>query len=62
MNQKYLQGKENARQEAIDFQACFEEFPGSFSYSELEERLSHFEKMAHRYGLVKEFKKWHNLK
>ena len=57
MNQKYLQGKENARQEAIDFQACFEEFPVSFSYSELEERQSHFEKMAHRFGLVKEFRK-----
>lgn len=56
MNKKYLQGKDAARQEAINFQACFAEYSGIFSYSELADRLARFEKLAYRYGLVKEFK------
>ena len=51
---KYQKGKENTRNEAIDWQADFANH--SYSYGELFYFLDYFETKARRYGLVKEFK------
>lgn len=50
----YAQGKENARQAAIDWQADFAN--NSYSYGELAEWSAYFERLARRYGLVGEFR------
>lgn len=50
----YQQRKENARQEAIDWQNDFGN--RSMSWGELAEAQAHFEKQAKRYGLVAEFR------
>lgn len=51
---KYQEGKEKARQEAIDWQADFGNH--NYSYGELAFYSGYFEKKAKRFGLVKEFK------
>lgn len=50
----YKQRKEKARKEAIEWQLSFSD--KDYSYSELAEAGSHFERLARRYGLVREFK------
>ena len=50
----YQNAKENARQEAIDWQAGFQD--NNYSYGELAEWQDYFTKKARRYGLVQEFK------
>lgn len=51
---KYLNGKENARNKAIDYQnwAADQEL----SYGELLEYSLYFEKLGKRYGLLAEFR------
>lgn len=51
---KYQKGKEKTRNEAIDWQADFDNH--NYSYGELFYFLDYFEAKARRYGLVKEFK------
>ena len=51
---KYQKGKENTRNEAIDWQADFANH--NDSYAELAYFSDYFETKARRYGLVKEFK------
>ena len=51
---KYQKGKEKARNEAIDWQADFDNH--NYSYGELAYFSDYFETKARRYGLVKEFK------
>ena len=50
----YETKKENARQEAIDWQSDF--CNHNYSYGELAEFGYHFEKLGRRYGLLKEFR------
>ncbi len=50
----YEMKKENARQEAIDWQNDF--CNHNYSYGELAEFGEHFEKLGKRYGLLKEFR------
>jgi hypothetical protein len=50
----YQERKGNALQLAIDWQTRFARL--SWSYSELAEITSYFEKIGKRYGLLKEFK------
>lgn len=50
----YQERQGNARQLAIDWQVNFSYLP--WSYSELAEITSYFEKIGKRYGLLKEFK------
>lgn len=49
----YAKRKEQAIQEAIEWQLHNNDT--STSYGELAEAQTHFAKLAHRYGLVKEF-------
>lgn len=51
---KYAEGKERARAEAITWQQ--EAAERSMSYAELAEAQAHFEMLARRFGLVREFK------
>jgi len=51
---KYLKGKNNARDEAVKWQAEFSEH--DYSYGELAYFSNYFETKARRYGLVKEFR------
>lgn len=51
---KYLKGKNNARDEAVKWQADFPEH--NYSYSEVADFKAYFYKKAVRYGLVKEFR------
>lgn len=48
----YTKRKEKVRQQAINFQ----NYDGPISYYELAENQYKFEKLAKRYGLIKEFK------
>ena len=50
----YQKKKENARNEAIRWQSDFENH--NYSYGELVAWQAYFEKLAKRYGLVKEFR------
>ena len=50
----YQERQDNARQLAIDWQLNFSYL--SWSYSELAEITSYFEKIGKRFGLLKEFK------
>lgn len=52
--QRYLEAKEKARQEAIDWQLDFDNH--NYSWGELAEYQNRFEKIGKRYGLLKEFK------
>ena len=52
--QKYYEGKEKARQKAIEFQNSFSEGK-TWYYSELAEMTEQFKKLAKRYGLIEEF-------
>lgn len=52
--QKYYEGKEKARQKAIEFQNSFAEGK-TWYYSELAEMTEQFKKLAKRYGLIEEF-------
>ena len=51
---KYQIGKENARQEAIDWQLDF--CNHNYSYGELAYYGEYFTRLAKRYGLIKEFR------
>ena len=51
---KYQQGKERARQKAIDWQYGFADH--NYSYGELADWGAYFERLAKRYGLIKEFR------
>lgn len=51
---EYQKRKEDARQEAIDWQADFENH--NYSYGELAFYSNYFEKKAKRYGLLREFR------
>ena len=50
----YRERKEEAREEAIEYQFNFGE--QSHTWSELAEATGYFEKMGKRYGLLKEFR------
>ena len=50
----YETKKENARQEAIDWQSDF--CNHNYRYGELAEFEYHFEKLGRRYGLLREFR------
>ncbi len=50
----YAEGKERARNEAIEWQA---DFPNhNYYWSEMAEFSDHFSKLAKRYGLIREFR------
>lgn len=51
---KYQIGKENARQEAIEWQSDFNNH--NYSWGELVDFGDYFTKLAKRYGLVREFR------
>lgn len=51
---KYTELKEQARQEAIDWQLDFGNH--NYCWGDLQVFQIHFEKKAKRYGLIKEFK------
>lgn len=50
----YALRKADVREEAIDWQSSFAD--NNYSYGELAYYQDYFEKLAKRYGLVKEFK------
>lgn len=50
---RYQIEKENARNEAMEWQADFDNH--NYSYGELCDYYSYFNKLAKRYGLVREF-------
>ena len=50
----YKIAKEKARQEAIDWQNNF--ILATYSFNELLEWENHFNKLAQRYGLLREFR------
>ena len=50
---KYEQKKQEVRQEAIDYQNDFAN--NNYSYGEIADRQSYFEKKGRRYGLLREF-------
>lgn len=50
----YQAAKDKARNEAIEWQADFDN--NDYSYGEIAEYQNHFEKLARRYGLVAEFR------
>lgn len=50
----YAERKEKARNEAIDWQSDFANH--NYYWSELAEFSAYFEKLAKRYGLVREFR------
>ena len=49
----YAERKEEARQEAIEWQLDFSHH--NYSYSELAEFAAHFERVGRRFGLLREF-------
>lgn len=51
---KYQQRKEEARQQAIDWQLKLANY--NYSYGDLAYWGNYFEKLAKRFGLVKEFR------
>ena len=51
---KYQEGKEKARQEAIDFQIYCDK--ADYCYGDLILEQQHFSELAKRYGLIKEFR------
>lgn len=50
----YAQRKKAARQAAIDWQLTW--YETNYSYWELAEYMEYFEKLARRFGLVREFR------
>lgn len=50
----YAERKEAARQEAIDWQLDF--CNHNYGYSELAEFTAYFERVGHRFGLLREFR------
>ena len=50
----YQKQKEKARSKAVDWQLDFENH--NYSYGELADFQEYFERLAKRYGLVKEFR------
>ena len=50
----YQKQKEKARSKAVDWQLDFNNH--NYSYGELAESQGYFERLAKRYGLVKEFR------
>ena len=50
----YQKQKEKARSKAVDWQLDFNDH--NYSYGELAEFYDYFERLAKRYGLVKEFR------
>lgn len=55
MRKSYQERKEEVRQQAIDYQNSFTEGQTYF-WSELAEIGAKFERLAKRYGLIREFK------
>ena len=55
MKKSYQERKEEVRQQAIDYQNSFTEGQTYF-WSELAEIGAKFERLAKRYGLIREFK------
>lgn len=55
MKKSYQERKEEARQQAIDYQNSFTEGQTYF-WSEVAEIGAKFERLAKRYGLIKEFR------
>ena len=51
---KYQIGKQKARDKAVEWQLDFNNH--NYSYGELAEFQDYFERLAKRYGLVKEFR------
>ena len=51
----YSEGKEKAREEAIEWQNTFSEGK-TYYWSEMAEFSDHFSKLAKRYGLIREFR------
>ena len=51
---RYQRAKQKAREEAMQWQHDFVNH--SYSYSDMADFTSHFEKKAKRYGLIKEFR------
>ena len=51
---RYQKAKEQARQKAIDWQADFDNH--NYTWGELIEFSSYFERLARRYGLLREFR------
>ena len=51
---KYQKAKGKAMDEAIEWQMGFDNH--NYSYGELADFQEHFEKLARKYGLVKEFR------
>lgn len=56
MKKTYKERKAEAREEAKEWQMNCQDFTHSISWGEYAEQVAHFEKLAKRYGLVKEFK------
>jgi hypothetical protein len=56
MNKKYLSGKNNARQEAIEWQAQYMSGEFGLSYLGIWKAQQYFERLGKRYGLLKEFR------
>lgn len=54
MNNKYQNGKEIARQKAIDWQYDFENH--NYSWGELAYYAAYFERLGKRFGLLTEFR------
>ena len=50
----YTEKKEQVRQMAIDWQN--EQAKRAYSYAEMIEQVEHFQKLAKKYGLTKEFR------
>ena len=51
---KYAKGKDSVRNKAMEWQMDFQNH--NYSYEELTRFGNYFEKLAKRYGLVREFK------
>lgn len=54
ISKNYATRKEAARQEAIDWQMWASD--QNLSYGEMADYMAHFESLARRYGLMKEFR------
>ena len=56
MTKTYKDRKNQAREEAIEWQTQFADMTFNISWGEYAEQVARFEKLAKRYGLIKEFK------
>ena len=56
MKKTYKDRKAEAREEAKEWQRQFSDMIFNINWGEYAEQVAHFEKLAKRYGLIKEFK------